>query len=212
MSGSDLRERLVQALAGTTDTPPRPLIDLDLPAGAERLMDDRVLSSLCPAAVLVPVLERPQGLRVLFTVRGDNLRTHAGQISFPGGRRDPGDLGPVDNALRESREEVGLDAAHVDVVGFLDDYPTVTGFRVTPVVGLVSPAARVAADGVEVVDTFEVPLAYLLDRRNYQRRWLERGGLRLPYYALTHGRRFIWGATAGMLRNLTERVEAAPRY
>lgn len=171
-----------------------------------------MLSALAPAAVLVPVFERPQGLHVLFTVRADGLRNHAGQISFPGGRRDPTDSGPVDNALRESREEVGLDAAHVDVVGFLDDYPTVTGFKVTPVVGLVSPAARVTADGVEVVDMFEVPLAYLLDRRNYQRHWLEQGGLRLPYYAVIHGERFIWGATAGMLRNLTDRVEAASEY
>lgn len=165
-------------------------------------------AGLVPSAVLVPVIRRPRGPRVLLTLRANSLRNHAGQISFPGGRRDPEDAGPVANALREAREEVALDPAHVAVIGFLDDYPTVTGYRVTPVVALVDDAAQVAADGVEVVDTFEVPLDFLLDSGNYQRRWFDRAGMRLPFYAVPHGERLIWGATAGMLHELSRRFRA----
>lgn len=145
---------------------------------------------------------------MLLTVRARQLRNHAGQISFPGGRRDAEDADVDANALREAHEEVGLDPAHVTVVGYLDDYPTITGFRVTPVVGLIDARTPLAPDGVEVASFFEVPLAFLLDPANYQRHWFRRDGLDLPFYAVPYGERFIWGATAGMLYELAQRCAA----
>lgn len=198
----DWRNRIRRRLAVTSDRPPRPLASLELPAGADHLLDERLLAGLRPAAVLVPVVARGDEPRVLFTVRTEAMRNHAGQISFPGGRADPADRGPVDTALRESSEEIALDPGHVRVAGYLDDYPTVTGFRVTPVVGLVEGGAEVRPDGIEVAEVFEVPLAFVLDADNYRRHHLERGGMKLPYWGLIYGERFIWGATAGMLRDL----------
>lgn len=182
---------------------------MDLPAGADHLLDERLLAGLRPAAVLVPVMARENEPRVLLTVRTRHLRNHAGQISFPGGRADPEDRGPVDTALRESAEEIALDPGRVQVAGYLDDYPTVTGFRVTPVVGLVEGDIDVTPDGIEVAEVFEVPLAFVLDSGNYERRYLERGGLKLPYWGLLYGERFIWGATAGMLRDLMRKLTDA---
>lgn len=179
---------------------------MELPAGAGHLLDQRLLAGLRPAAVLVPVLARREEPQVLLTVRTHTMRNHAGQISFPGGSADPGDRGPVDTALRESAEEIALDPGRVQVAGYLDDYPTVTGFRVTPVVGLVDTDAGVNPDGIEVAEIFEVPLAFVLEAENYQKRYLERGGMKLPYWGLAYGERFIWGATAGMLRDLMRKL------
>lgn len=160
---------------------------------------DRVMR---PAAVLVPLVDRPDGLTVLLTRRTEHLAHHAGQVSFPGGRLEDDDDGPVACALREAEEEIGLPPACVDVLGFLDDYVTVTDFRIVPVVGLVSPPFTLRPDPFEVAEAFEVPLAFLLDPANHERRERSVDGRARSYYAMPYGRHFIWGATAGMLINL----------
>jgi 8-oxo-dGTP pyrophosphatase MutT (NUDIX family) len=154
------------------------------------------------AAVLIPLLLRSEGLTVLLTQRTDHLHDHAGQISFPGGRMDPGDSDPNETALRESKEEIGLDRESVEIIGHLPQYLTVSGYSVTPVVGLVKPQAEYVLDAFEVADIFEVPLHFLMDPANHQVRvWESDQGSR-RFYSMPHENRFIWGATAGMLRNL----------
>lgn len=154
------------------------------------------------AAVLIPLLLKDDGLSVLLTQRTDHLHEHAGQISFPGGRMDPGDLDPNHTALRESEEEIGLNQQGVEIIGHLPQYLTVSGYSVTPVVGLVKPQAEYALDAFEVADVFEVPLHFLMDPANHQVRvWQSDQGSR-QFYSMPYENRFIWGATAGMLRNL----------
>ena len=162
-----------------------------------------------PAAVLVPIVVRQDALTVLLTLRAAHLTDHAGQISFPGGRVEPGDVDVADTALREAREEVGLDASHVEVLGHLPEMVTVTGYRVTPVVALVHPPFTVTADDSEVAEIFEVPLAFLMNPQQHEIREFryETGTRRffsMPYPRPddTGGVYFIWGATATMLRNL----------
>ncbi len=154
-----------------------------------------------PAAVLVPVVQRDDGLTVLFTRRTSHLHDHAGQISFPGGRTEPGDGSPRATALRETAEEIGLDPGRVEILGHLADYTTVTGYRVTPVVGLVASPFELTLDDFEVAEAFEVPLAFLLDPANHQRNLLMHDGRERHYYAMPYGPYYIWGATAGMLMN-----------
>jgi 8-oxo-dGTP pyrophosphatase MutT (NUDIX family) len=162
-----------------------------------------------PAAVLVPIVDRPEGLTLLLTQRSEGLPDHPGQISFPGGRVEPDDRDVADAALREAHEEIGLDRTRVSLLGSLATYDTTTGFRVTPVVGWVTPPFDVVTDPVEVADVFEVPLAFLLDPRNHRyESAFHRGRLR-RYWALPFGERFIWGATAGMLVTF-HRVVAPP--
>ena len=154
------------------------------------------------AAVLIPLLLKENGLSVLLTQRTNHLRDHAGQISFPGGRMDPEDLSPDDTALRESQEEIGLDPKRVEIIGYLPQYLTVSGYSVTPVVGLVQAQEEYVLDEFEVADVFEVPLHFLLDPANHQiRLWQSEQGRR-RFYSIPYENRFIWGATAGMLRNL----------
>ncbi len=158
--------------------------------------------ALRPAAVLVPVIERPgEGLSVLFTRRTAHLNNHAGQISFPGGRSEPHDDSPAATALRETEEEIGLARAHVEVLGSLHEYTTVTAYRVTPVVGLVSAPFDLLPDGSEVAEVFEVPLDFLLDPVNHQRNTVLQQGWQREYYAVPFRDYYIWGATAGMLMN-----------
>jgi 8-oxo-dGTP pyrophosphatase MutT (NUDIX family) len=159
------------------------------------------------ASVLVPLVVREGGLTVLLTRRADHLSDHAGQISFPGGRREPEDADAAATALREAKEEVGLDAEHCEVIGAMPEYLTGTGFKVTPVVALVTPPFTLQADTREVADIFEVPLAWLMNPANHEVRvfrWEggERRFFAMPYTAV-QGRApyFIWGVTAGMLRN-----------
>ena len=163
------------------------------------------------ASVLVPIVDRADGLRVLLTRRTEHLKDHAGQISFPGGRQEEHDADLVAAALREAQEEVGLAPEHVEIVGALPVYTTVTAFRVTPVVALVEPRFSLALDPFEVAEAFEVPLAYLMDPRHHRRHRFEAEGvtrhfLSMPWDGLdAEGRPrqyFIWGATAAMLRNL----------
>jgi 8-oxo-dGTP pyrophosphatase MutT (NUDIX family) len=159
-----------------------------------------------PAAVLVPIVRRPE-LTVLLTRRSPDLRSHAGQISFPGGRLDPGDSGPLACALREAQEEIGLPPDHVEPLGYLDSYRTGTGFQVVPVVGLVRPGFTLALDPIEVAEAFEVPLRFLMNPANHRRDSREwRGGRHRFFYAMPYEERYIWGATAGMLRNMHQRL------
>jgi 8-oxo-dGTP pyrophosphatase MutT (NUDIX family) len=160
---------------------------------------------LTDAAVLLGLVERPAGLTMLVTERALHLRDHPGQISFPGGRVAPGDRGPIETALREAREEVGLEAGQVAVIGSLDVHLTVTGFAVTPVVGFVADRFSPAADPAEVAAVFEVPLDYILDERNIVFSTRERFGTRFRVAELNYRGHRIWGATASMLiafRNL----------
>ncbi|MBP0591721.1 CoA pyrophosphatase [Paraburkholderia sp. LEh10] len=159
------------------------------------------------AAVLVPLVVRDGGLSVMLTQRTAHLNDHAGQVSFPGGRHEPGDATTTATALREAQEEVGLDPSRVEVLGALPEYLTGTGFRVTPVVGLVHPPFSVTADTFEVAEIFEVPLRFLMDPKNHEVRVLKWEGGERRFFAMPYprgvagGQYFIWGATAGMLRN-----------
>lgn len=159
---------------------------------------------LVPAAVLVPIVLRPTALTVLLTQRTAHLRDHAGQVSFPGGRCEPDDATATATALREAQEEIGLVPAQVEILGVLDEYRTGTGFRVTPVVGLVQPPLDLKLDDFEVADVFEPPLEFLLKAGNFSRHRIEYQGAMREYWAVPWQDRFIWGATAGMLVKLRE--------
>ena len=162
---------------------------------------------LTPAAVLFPIVLREGGHTVLLTQRTAHLKDHAGQISFPGGRVEAEDASPVHTALRETEEEIGLGREHVEVLGFLPEYRTGTGFRVTPVVALVKPPFKLAIDPFEVAEAFEVPLAFLLDPANHKSHSLHYRGALRQFFAMPYGDYFIWGATAGMIHSLAERLE-----
>jgi 8-oxo-dGTP pyrophosphatase MutT (NUDIX family) len=187
-----LRARFEQRLQWA----PEPAVEMRLREGDPRL-----------AAVLMPLVVRETGLTVLLTQRADHLNDHAGQVSFPGGRQESYDADATATALREAQEEVALDPARVEILGSLPDYLTGTGFRVTPVVGLVHPPFTVEADTLEVAEIFEVPLGFLMDPAWHEVRvfrWEggERRFFAMPYpRAESEGHHFIWGATAGMLRN-----------
>ncbi len=160
--------------------------------------------ALVPASVLVPLVVRANEIQLLLTQRTAHLNDHAGQISFPGGRVDPEDEDSIATALRETEEEIGLHRRHVEVIGTLPEYVTGTGFRVTPVVALVHPPFELTADEFEVAEIFEVPMSFLMDGANHQRRSavLPSRPVRRSFYAMPFGDYFIWGATAAMLRNL----------
>ena len=167
--------------------------------------DDRresVVATPTAAAVLVPIVDHPSGLTVIFTKRTSHLKAHSGQVSFPGGRAEPEDPTPEFTALREAREEIGLAMERVEVLARLPDYHTRTGFRVTPVVALVTAPVELVPDPREVEEVFEVPLAFLLDPANHRRETRELQGRNVGYYVMRYGTHTIWGATAGMLVNL----------
>ena len=182
------------------------------PASARNLSDGYRLpgreGALRSAAVLVPIVNRPGELTVLFTERSADLPDHAGQISFPGGRVEPGDRDVEAAALRETEEEIGLPRDRVTILGHLADYETVTGYRVTPVVGWVEPPFPLIPDPVEVADIFEVPLSFLLDSTNHQRHFRMLGEIRRDYFAIPFRERYIWGATAAMLMILDRTLRA----
>jgi len=182
------------------------------PHGARGLSDGFRLpgrgGDATPAAVLVPVVNRPEGLTLLLTQRSADLPDHAGQISFPGGRVEADDATLAHAALRETAEEVGLAAERIEILGQLATYETVTGYVVTPVVGWVEPPFTLAADPVEVADVFEVPLAFVLDPANQQRQFRMQGDLRRDFWAIPWRDRYIWGATAAMLLILDRTLRA----
>lgn len=175
--------------AGMRDA--RPVVEGDLPE-----------QPLIAAAVLIPIVARESGMTMLLTQRTAHLRDHAGQVSFPGGRCEPEDPDPVFTALREAQEEVGVDPAQVEVFGCLPEYLTSTGFRVTPVVGLVTPPLNLRLDDFEVAEVFEPPLEFLLDPANRRRDTVEYRGALREYWAMPWRGYYIWGATAGMLVSL----------
>jgi 8-oxo-dGTP pyrophosphatase MutT (NUDIX family) len=162
----------------------------------------RDAAAATPASVLVPIITHAAELTVLFTRRTAHLRRHSGQVSFPGGRAEPQDASPELTALRETHEEIGLPPQRVEVLARMPDYLTRTGYRVTPVIGLVTPPLELVPDSREVDEVFEVPLAFLLDPGNAQQRTREIGGRVVGYYVFEYQDRVIWGATAGMLVNL----------
>lgn len=166
-------------------------------------------TSVTPAAVLVPLVERPEGLSVILTRRSSSLRRHSGQVAFPGGRMDPGETA-VEAALREAEEEIALDRAHVSLAGLSTPYRTGTGYLVTPVVGFVPPDLPLSPSEAEVARIFETPFGFLMDPANYEERHydLPDGGRR-RFYAMTWEDELIWGATAGMLRALYDRLYGA---
>ncbi|HET7190714.1 MAG TPA: CoA pyrophosphatase [Pseudolabrys sp.] len=158
-----------------------------------------------PAAVLVPIVDHAEPT-VLLTQRAQHLPDHPGQVSFPGGKIDKTDADPRASALREAEEEIGLDQTHVEPLGYLDLYMTTLGYRIVPVIARVKPGFVLSLNASEVDATFEVPLAYLMDQNNVQRHSRDWQGMTRHYYAFTFGERYIWGVTAGILRNLYDRV------
>ena len=158
-----------------------------------------------PAAVLVPVIARAEPT-VLFTQRATHLPDHAGQVSFPGGKIDPGDVSPLAAALREAEEEIGLQRRFVDPIGYLDLYMTTLGYRIVPTMARVEPGFRLDLNRAEVDDVFEVPLAFLMAEENHKLQSREWKGMTRTVYAMPFGERQIWGVTAGILRNLYERI------
>jgi 8-oxo-dGTP pyrophosphatase MutT (NUDIX family) len=191
-----LRERLKR-------TPPAFSVYGDDGTGREEV-------ALTAAAVLVPIVDHPSGLTVIFTKRTSHLKAHSGQVSFPGGRAEPEDPTPEFTALREAQEEIGLAMERVEVLARLPDYLTRTGFRVTPVVGLIVPPLDLTPDPREVEEVFELPLAFLLDPKNHQRRTREIQGRTVSYYELMYQDRSVWGATAGMLITLYRHLADVP--
>jgi len=184
---------------------------LPAPQAEHFVVEDGVTTNeLTPAAVLFPIVQRDGGHTVLLTQRTAHLRDHAGQISFPGGRVEAEDVSPVHTALRETEEEIGLARDRIDILGFLPEYRTGTGFRVTPVVALVRPPFDLQPDPFEVAEIFEVPLDFLLDPANHQQHSIHWQGALRHYFAMPYGDYFIWGATAGMIRSLTLRLGLHP--
>jgi len=179
--------------------------DLDLDPA---LWEKAGVTATRPAAVLIPVVDHPEPT-VLLTLRTPDLSSHAGQIAFPGGKIDATDETPLAAAVREAREEIGLDPSLIDPIGYLDLYLTFSGFRILPVVARVIPNYSLAMNASEVADAFEVPLAFLMEPANHQRGSRDWKGITREYYAMPFGERYIWGVTAGILRNLYEKLYAS---
>jgi 8-oxo-dGTP pyrophosphatase MutT (NUDIX family) len=194
----------------TLDVPPG-LSDPDiLPRRGDHDLDpvQRAIAAvrpIKPAAVLIPVLERDEPT-VLLTQRTAHLADHAGQVAFPGGKIDKSDVTPLAAALREAHEEIGLEAKYIEPIGYLDLYLTTRGYRIVPVLARVAPGFSLVLNANEVENTFEVPLAFLMEAANHQRHSREWEGLTRTYYAMPFGERYIWGVTAGILRDLYERI------
>ena len=208
LSGGEFFERAAARLnldvpAGLTDasvTPTRG--DHDADPVMKKIAEVRPIR---PAAVLVPVVDHDEP-SVLLTQRAQHLPDHPGQVSFPGGKIDKTDASPLDSALREAEEEIGLARDFVTPIGYLDLYMTTLGYRIVPVIARVKPGFSLTLNESEVDASFEVPLAYLMDQDNVERHSRDWQGMTRHYYAITFGERYIWGVTAGILRNLHDRI------
>jgi 8-oxo-dGTP pyrophosphatase MutT (NUDIX family) len=207
-SAADFRLRAIERLASYA--PPQAFDPSIIPNQG----DHRLATLLAPAdgslhrraAVLVPVVDREQGATILFTRRAAHLKDHAGQIAFPGGKMEEQETDPVETALREAEEEIGLERQFVEPIGYLDPYLSSTGYRIVPVVAVVGPTHRIVMDPNEVEATFEVPLAFLMDPQNHQKHAREWQGALRHYFAMPYRNHYIWGVTAGILRTLYEKV------
>jgi 8-oxo-dGTP pyrophosphatase MutT (NUDIX family) len=195
----------------TLDVPPA-LTDLTLEGFARGDLDldpqnwkDAGVTPSRPAAVLIPVVDRPEPA-VLLTMRTSDLPSHAGQIAFPGGKIDKSDASPLAAAIREADEEIGLDASLIEPIGYLDLYLTFSGFRILPVLARVIPNYELRINASEVADAFEVPLDFLMNEANHARKSRDWKGVTRHYYEMPFGERYIWGVTAGILRNLYEKI------
>ena len=204
LSAEQVARRLAAAAPGLRRAPD--LSPESLPRGDHDLNDRDMYPALplVSAAVLVPIVTHPAGLSVLFTLRTPHLSAHAGQVSFPGGRLEPGDADEAAAALRETAEEIGLRQDRIRLVGRLDTYVTRTGFRIYPLVGFVTPPLALVPDPQEVADVFEVPLDFLIDPANRRRESRLYQGRERFFWAIPYDGRYIWGATAGMVVNLSE--------
>lgn len=202
-----IRERLHGTLLPGDAEPDDPdsggFSDLTLDQGDDYFTE---IENFRPAAVLIPLVDRPGEMTVLLTQRPDYMKKHAGQIAFPGGGIDDTDTNAVAAALREAQEEVGLHADHVEVVGRLDPYRTGTGYQIAPIVGIVQPHFELRICEIEVAEAFEVPLSFLMNPENRRRHQGEFKGKKREYYSMPYEDYFIWGATAGMLVNLAKRL------
>jgi 8-oxo-dGTP pyrophosphatase MutT (NUDIX family) len=168
--------------------------------------DEGMFALAKPAAVLIPLMARPEGTTVLLTQRTASMRQHSGQIAFPGGKIDEDDDGPLGAALREAEEEIGLARRHITPLGFLGPYFSTTGYRITPVVALVQPDAPLTLNQGEVADVFETPLSFLMNPDNHKTHEREWKGEMRRYFAMPYGERYIWGVTAGIIRMLWLRL------
>ena len=187
---------------------PEPALDdtADIDAWLDGVPEDELPEKLTPAAVLMPLIDRADGMTVLLTQRTAHLSAHAGQISFPGGRFEVGDGTPENTALRETEEEIGLTRAHIEVLGRLSVRETGTGYRVVPVVGVITPPFSVAPDPHEVAAVFEVPLSFVLDPANHRFETRIMSGVQRQFYSVLYGDYYIWGLTARLLVNLSQRL------
>jgi 8-oxo-dGTP pyrophosphatase MutT (NUDIX family) len=207
MSFENLQHNPLEVLRGALlSEPPQDIKHDDFDLHPE--MRPAEQSAAIEAAVLLPLIAREE-LTLLFTRRTETLSRHSGQVSFPGGRRDPGDLTPVETALRETMEETGIAPAFISVAGFLPRYRTGTGFDILPVVGVLSDGFALAPDPREVAEIFEVPLAFFLDPANRRRESREMGGRAREFYAYHPGPHYIWGATAAILSDFAARLTGA---
>jgi 8-oxo-dGTP pyrophosphatase MutT (NUDIX family) len=209
-AGPDLRSRILRRFAGTS--PQHEIADwrlLGVDTELNRRLQKHFPADPVPAAVLVPLIDRPEGLSVLLTQRASGLAKHSGQISFPGGRLEPSDPDVASAALREAQEEVGLDPARVQVFGYLPDHIVISGFRVTPVLSLVTPPFTLELNPAEVAGVFEVPVSHVFDAKNHQARLRRVGDEELMLYDIPWQGQNIWGATAGMLLTFMRMVEQA---
>lgn len=204
---ADLLTRIAAALRGTAPgSVEEALENLAVPGDLPANLRGLLRQPLRHAAVLVPLIDHPGCPGLLLTRRTEALRQHAGQISFPGGALEPGDEGPVAAALRETTEETGMDTSDIEVLGFLDTYLTITSFAITPVVARVPPGKPLVPDPGEVSELFEVPLDFVLNSANVNQHVGQRGDLRVRYYSIPYRDKNIWGATAGMLVNLSSKL------
>lgn len=201
-----IEKKLEEAAAAGQTSPQSQTGDFDLNPEARGVV--KAAAPLRPAAVLMPLVERDTGLTMLLTQRTDHLTHHAGQVSFPGGRAEAHDDSPVETALRETHEEIGIDRSFVEVAGRLPTYETGTGFCITPVVGFIRTGFTLTLDPYEVAGTFEVPLDFLMNPANHQLHQREWQGMTRQFHAMSYGERYIWGATAGMIMSLYRAIGA----